>query len=92
MLIPVQDIAFTQTIQQIELEIINYVLNELASIAVHYLDETGKSIKTQYVVVSGDDFNTNWVTDNDLISIVCSRLGLIPIFPPVLERSSNVSS
>jgi hypothetical protein len=86
MLIPVQDVVFTQTIQQIELEIVNYVLNELASIAVHYLDTTGKSIKTQYVVIDGADFNEKWVTDDDLITLVCNRLGFIPLFAPTLLR------
>lgn len=86
MLIPVQDITFTQLIQQIEIELLNYTFNERATFGVHLLDENGKSMKIYYIIIEGDDFNVRWVTDDDLVRIICDKLGFIAIFPPKLQR------
>lgn len=73
----------TQSAVKIEIEIIQYILNEYAMCNVNFLDIDKKKISSVLVSINGDDFQTNWTTDDDLINIVLNKLGLL--------RSDNIN-
>ena len=77
-IVDIQQFDINQSAVKVEIEIIQYTLNISAICNVNFLDIDGKKISSVLVAVDGQDFETNWNTDEDLINIVLRKLGLTP--------------
>lgn len=82
--IPIQEYTISKSSSKIEIEIINYTINSNAVARVNFLDADDKTISSVIVYIDGEEFNTQWNTDEDLVNIVLAKLGLTP-------ASSNVN-
>lgn len=81
--IQIQEYTISNSSSKIEIEIINYTINSNAVARVNFLDAEGKAISNVIVYIDGEEFNTQWNTDADLIQIILNKLELTP-------ASSNV--
>jgi hypothetical protein len=77
--ISIIDFVESKIIKSVEIELIQYNINTSAVCNVNFLDNQDNKTSSLLVYIDGDDFNTNWVNDSDLISIVLSKLGLVPL-------------
>ena len=76
MIVPIVDTIQSKIVRFLEVELVQYNINQNAVCNVNYLDASGLKFSSVLVSIEGDDFNTNWTTDQDLINIVLSKLGL----------------
>jgi hypothetical protein len=74
--IPIQEYTISKSSLKIEIEIINYTINSNAVARVNFLDAEDKAISSVIVYIDGEEFNTQWNTDEDLVNIVLAKLGL----------------
>ena len=74
--IPIQEFTISKSSLKIEIEIINYTINSNAVVNVNFLDAEDKAISSVIVYIDGEEFNTQWNTDEDLVNIVLAKLGL----------------
>jgi predicted Ser/Thr protein kinase len=74
--IPIQEFTISKSSLKIEIEIINYTINSNAVARVNFLDAEDKAISSVIVYIDGEEFNTQWNTDEDLVNIVLAKLGL----------------
>lgn len=79
MIIPITDFVQSTIVKKIELELVQYNLNTSAVCNVNYLDNENKKIDSVLVTIEGNEFSTEWVNDEDLINIVCRKLGFVVI-------------
>lgn len=75
-IVDIKQYDINQSAVKVEIEIIQYILNTSAICNVNFMDSTDKKISSVLVAVDGQDFETNWNTDDDLINIVLNKLGL----------------
>lgn len=75
-IIDIQEYTISNSSSKIEIEIINYTINSNAVARVNFLDGEGKVISNVMVWIDGEEFNTQWNTDEDLVNIVLAKLGL----------------
>lgn len=76
--IDIQDktITTTQVVKSIEIESGEVKLNQSASFVVKMLDENGRLVGIERVVISGDDY-TNWGNDDSyVVELIMTKLGL----------------
>ena len=76
MIINVQDSVQSKIVKKIEIEVINYTLNTSCLCNVNFMDSTDNKISSVLVYVDGDQFNIEWVSDDNLIDIVLRKVGL----------------
>ena len=79
MIVNILDFVESKIVKKVEIELIQYNINTNAVCNVNFLDVSGTKISSVLVYIDGDDFNSRWVNDSDLISIVLSKLGLVPL-------------
>lgn len=79
MIVSIQDFVQSKIIKKIEIEVVSYSINTSALCNVNFLDSSDKIVSNALVSIDGEDFSTNWTTDQDLINIVLSKLGLVPL-------------
>lgn len=88
MKIDVIEKSYSTTIKQVEIELVQYEIGNFATASVNFYNMENKVDKQEMVKIDGDDFNVNWVTDDDFITIVLSKVDLEKVpDPPVLKRS-----
>jgi hypothetical protein len=85
--------SYSTTIKQVEIELVQYEIGNFATAYVTFYNTENKVDKQELVKIDGDDFNVNWVTDDDFIEIVLSKLNIekIPNSLP-LKRSDLTDS
>ena len=76
MIINVQDFVQSKIIKKVEIELIQYNINSNAVCNVNFMDSTDNKISSVLVYVDGDQFNFEWVSDDNLIDIVLRKVGL----------------
>lgn len=79
MIIPILDAIQSKIIKKLEIEVVSYNLYTSALINVNYLDVNDEKISNVLVNVDGNEFNIEWNSDQDLINIVCRKLGFTPL-------------
>lgn len=80
--------SFSTVIEQVEIELIQYEINSFAVANVTFYDKNKTIYKQEIVRIDGDDFNVNWISDDDFINIVLSKINFEKVpNVPVLERS-----
>lgn len=75
-IVDIKQFDINQSAVKVEIEVIQYTLNISALCNVNFIDSEEKKISSVLVAVDGQDFETNWNTDDDLINIVLNKLGL----------------
>ena len=58
---------------------INYNIITSATCNVNFMDSSDNKISSVLVYVDGEDFMTNWSTDDDLVNIVLGKLEMIKV-------------
>lgn len=79
MIIPITDYVQANICKKVEIEVIQYNLNVSATCNVNFLDDKDNKLSSVLVYIDGDDFNVNWSSDEDLVRIVLTKLGLVPL-------------
>jgi hypothetical protein len=76
MIINVEDFVQSKIIKRVEIEVVNYTLNTSCLCNVNFMDSTDNKISSVLVYVDGDEFNIEWVSDDNLIDIILRKVGL----------------
>ena len=74
--INIEDYIQSSVAKKIEIELIQYNLNSSAVCNVNFLDSKDNKISSVLVYIEGSEFTDEWVSDSDLVNIVCRKLGL----------------
>ena len=76
MIVSVQNFVKSSICAKVEIEVINYNINTSATCNVNFMDSQDNKISSVLVYIDGEDFNTNWSSDDDLINIVLNKIGI----------------
>ena len=72
----IEDYIQSSVAKKIEIEVIQYTLNTSAVCNINFLDSKDNKISSVLVYIENSDFTDEWVSDSDLVNIVCRKLGL----------------
>jgi hypothetical protein len=74
--INITPVELSQVAHKVEIDVVQYSLNNFAVCSVIYYDNAGTKVDSELVMIDGDEFNNEWITDDDLVNIVLRKCSI----------------